>query len=47
MGTNHMVGGLPIALARLYYLFQGTKFASYVKVRDMQDLISMTDLCST
>ena len=38
VGLNHMVGGLPIALARLYYLFQGSKLTSYIKVRDVQDL---------
>ena len=37
VGLNHMVGGLPIALARLYYLFQGNRLASYVKVRDLLD----------
>ena len=34
VAVNHMVGGLAIALARLYYLFQGNKLASYIKERD-------------
>ena len=34
VGVNHMVGGLAIALARLYYLFRGNKLASYIKERD-------------
>ena len=43
VGVNHMVGGLPIALARLYYLLQESKFASYIKVRDVYKIRSMTD----
>ena len=31
VGVNHMVGGLSVALARLYYLFQDSRLSSYIK----------------
>ena len=33
VGVNHVVGGVSVALARLYYLFQDRRLPSYIKAR--------------